>query len=71
MADLTDIAQERIERELDAKLATMRIAQNKNSEQFCLSCGNDIPEKRRIAIPGVQLCVGCKEVEEAHKRNHR
>ena len=71
MADLTDIAQERIERELDAKLAVMRFVEARKSEEFCLVCGNDIPEKRRVAIPGVQICVGCKEVEEAHKRNHR
>lgn len=24
-------------------------------------CGEDIPEGRRLAIPGVQLCVGCAE----------
>ena len=24
-------------------------------------CGEKIPEGRRVAIPGVQLCVGCAE----------
>lgn len=24
-------------------------------------CGEPIPEGRRLAIPGVQLCVGCAE----------
>lgn len=26
----------------------------------CLECGDKIPEKRREAEPGCELCVGCK-----------
>ncbi|MHB1933618.1 MAG: TraR/DksA C4-type zinc finger protein [Leptospirillum sp.] len=26
---------------------------------FCEDCGTDIPEKRRIALPGVRTCLGC------------
>lgn len=25
----------------------------------CAECGEEIPEKRRLAIPGVKLCVDC------------
>ena len=28
----------------------------------CVECGADIPEPRRIAIPGVRLCVVCQEI---------
>ncbi|WP_336985470.1 DksA/TraR family C4-type zinc finger protein [Altererythrobacter aquiaggeris] len=30
------------------------------SAQFCGDCGDDIPEKRRIALPGVTTCVACQ-----------
>lgn len=31
----------------------------------CAECGEDIPEKRRLAIPGVRLCVACQEAQDA------
>lgn len=38
----------------------------KPSLEFCEECGDDIPEERRKAIPGVSLCVYCKEKQERH-----
>lgn len=38
-------------------------AQNASAE-FCEDCGEPIPEARRLAIPGVQLCVHCKSHRE-------
>jgi phage/conjugal plasmid C-4 type zinc finger TraR family protein len=32
----------------------------------CEECGDEIPEARRLAIPGVKLCVFCKEKQERH-----
>ncbi len=29
-------------------------------EVQCVSCGEDIPEGRRLALPGVRRCVGCQ-----------
>ena len=34
---------------------------------FCEECGEQIPEARRRAVPGVRLCIHCQE--EADKRN--
>ncbi|AKJ95441.1 MULTISPECIES: DksA/TraR family C4-type zinc finger protein [Thioalkalivibrio] len=31
----------------------------------CEECGAPIPEGRRQALPGVRLCVGCQEAEDA------
>lgn len=31
-----------------------------DSAEFCRECDEPIPEARRQAIPGVQLCVGCQ-----------
>ena len=37
---------------------------SKPSAEFCEECGDEIPEARRSAIPGVQLCVYCQELAE-------
>lgn len=36
------------------------------SHEHCEECGNEIPEARRKALPGVTLCIGCKQTDE-HK----
>jgi phage/conjugal plasmid C-4 type zinc finger TraR family protein len=30
----------------------------------CASCGEEIPQARRIAMPGVQLCIRCQEAAD-------
>jgi len=40
-------------------------AQQPSAEE-CEECGDEIPLARRMAIPGVQLCVFCKERQERH-----
>jgi len=30
----------------------------------CASCGAEIPQARRAAMPGVRLCVPCQEKED-------
>jgi len=30
----------------------------------CADCGNEIPEARRAAIPGVQLCIVCQQIAD-------
>jgi phage/conjugal plasmid C-4 type zinc finger TraR family protein len=30
----------------------------------CEECGQDIPQARREAVPGVRLCVRCQEAED-------
>lgn len=41
------------------------------SAEFCEECGEDIPEQRRIAVPGVQLCIHCQTKLERFKANYR
>lgn len=31
----------------------------------CVECGDDIPERRRKALPGVKTCVACQSVRDA------
>jgi len=34
------------------------------SAQECEECGDEIPETRRLAVPGCKLCIFCKERQE-------
>lgn len=36
------------------------------SAHWCqnMYCGIEIPEERRLAVPGVQLCVDCQKLKE-------
>lgn len=40
------------------------------SLSHCESCGADIPEARRKAVPGVRLCVGCQEEQDQRLADH-
>ncbi len=35
------------------------------SLEECAECGEDIPQKRRLAIPGVRFCVTCQSARDA------
>jgi phage/conjugal plasmid C-4 type zinc finger TraR family protein len=35
-----------------------------DSLMHCAECGNDIPEARRVALPGVRLCLACQEIAD-------
>ena len=39
------------------------------SLQFCEECGEEIPAGRRLALPGVRLCVPCQTEMEREERN--
>jgi len=49
----------------DAVKQVRSTIQSGESAEFCMECGAAIPEERRAAIPGVQLCVPCKSSLEA------
>ncbi|GGY98827.1 hypothetical protein GCM10007169_14780 [Shewanella fodinae] len=34
----------------------------------CEECGETIPEARRLAIPGVRLCVNCQALEDKRRQ---
>jgi phage/conjugal plasmid C-4 type zinc finger TraR family protein len=59
MADEIDIAQERIEADMAHRIATRTVYTGISAKEC--ECGEEIPEGRRLAIPGVQLCVACAE----------
>jgi phage/conjugal plasmid C-4 type zinc finger TraR family protein len=38
-----------------------------DSRADCLECGEPIPEARRVALPGVTLCVHCQTLMEKRR----
>ena len=45
------------------KLARSRLPSGESSTH-CEECDTEIPEARRVAIPGVRLCVECQSERE-------
>jgi phage/conjugal plasmid C-4 type zinc finger TraR family protein len=33
----------------------------------CEECGDDIPERRRVALPGVRTCIVCQGARDARR----
>ncbi|MCF2346230.1 TraR/DksA family transcriptional regulator [Enterobacter hormaechei] len=68
MADIIDTAAEIEELQRNAALSAHRIDRNAVSAEHCSECGDDIPEQRRIAVPGCQNCAECQGIIELKRR---
>ncbi len=68
--DPIDLASEFEQRELEANLSIALAAarQTGESEEFCVDCGEEIPEQRRRAVPGCKRCVSCQNDLNAAQR---
>lgn len=53
-AEIIDQANELAERRLEMTIQNMRINHNAVSATHCIDCGDDIPELRRVKVPGCQ-----------------
>jgi len=71
MADVIDTAQERADLILSAQIQAARATVAGISAMFCFDCDRPIPEERRAALPGAELCVCCKELAELNARHYR
>lgn len=63
MADEIDVPQAESDFLLSLRLS-QRAQYQGQSAIMCVECGDNIPLARRIALPGVQHCVGCVERQE-------
>lgn len=45
---------------VERQRARARLAAANDSAEFCVECDEPIPQARRDAIPGVQMCVDCQ-----------
>ena len=44
-----------------------RVQYQGESAEDCESCGTDIPEARRLAVPGCRFCVECQGLREGRR----
>lgn len=70
MADIVDLADVVIEEALNRSLSQIPRYTGVSATE-CVECGELIPEGRRLAIPGVQLCTPCAEREALAKNGVR
>ncbi|EGX4307849.1 TraR/DksA family transcriptional regulator [Salmonella enterica] len=71
MADTIDLAQQREQEGRERHISNARSRIAAPSRFLCEECDAPIPEARRIAIPGVALCVTCQEVTELKSKHYR
>lgn len=70
MADICDDADIVIQEALNRSLAEIPRYTGISATECC-ECGEEIPEGRRVAIPGVQLCAPCKALDDLAKKGVR
>ena len=67
--DQVDIADQVITEFLEKSILAARGIPRKTvsqSAKACIVCNDEIPELRRIAVPGCQRCVSCEEDHECY-----
>jgi phage/conjugal plasmid C-4 type zinc finger TraR family protein len=58
---------EQIEASISDELARLKARRGPEGESLthCAECEEPIPEARRVAIPGVKLCIDCQQERDA------
>ncbi len=70
MSDIIDRANDTADFNLNVALKNHQHDNDLVSAEWCDECGMEIPEARRIALPGVQLCVDCARAKETRERGY-
>lgn len=71
MADAMDLVQQRELENRERHISNARSTNAIPSAFICEACASPIPEARRIAIPGVALCVTCQQIAELKSKHYR
>ena len=71
MADFADDASAVEELQRNAALSAHRINRDAVSAMHCGECGEDIPELRRVKVPGCQRCASCQQYSELRQKQGR
>ena len=71
MADFADDASAVEELQRNAALSAHRINRDAVSATHCSDCGEDIPELRRVKVPGCQRCASCQQDSELRQKQGR
>ena len=65
--DLLELATQTVARATEDRIDAIRQRlPHGESALYCEGWEDPIPEARRTAMPGVQLCVSCQAMEEQH-----
>ena len=67
MGDIADDAQEQAEKLEDLRRRQRAARGNltpDDSAEECEECGLKVPQARRVAVPGCELCIICAEKRE-------
>ena len=67
-AEIIDQANALVELTMEHALQRIRIDRNAVSAEQCEACGVDIPEARRAAVPGCQMCAECQGIIELKRK---
>ena len=70
-AEIIDQANELEELLRNNAIQAHRINHNAVSATLCIDCGDDIPELRRVKVPGCQRCASCQGDFELLKKQGR
>jgi len=66
-----DSVSQQIQNTIDDEISRVRgNLRGGESLRYCDECGDEIPEKRRLAIKGVRLCVECQLLLEHDAYRH-
>lgn len=71
MSDNADIANDVMQARLDLLLQNRPRLASGISASECQECGDDIPQARRVALPGIQTCTECAQLIEEQTRFQR
>ncbi|HBT3146235.1 TPA: TraR/DksA family transcriptional regulator [Klebsiella aerogenes] len=71
MADTVDLAQQREQAERERLINNARSRVASPSRFLCEACETPIPEARRSALPGIELCVTCQQIAELKSKHYR
>lgn len=64
-ADLLDLAQAHVEREMAIRIAAIQLrARQGQGRDDCIDCGAQIPEARRRQVPNATRCAPCQNQTE-------
>lgn len=64
MTDIIDRAMEIAARDIDARIEARVKPRTGEGSPDCIECGEAIPEARRKAVQGCDLCIDCARLNE-------
>lgn len=70
MADIADIANDIEQERITRILSNRPLPADQPSATDCKECDLPIAEARRLALPGVQTCIHCQEINEQRFKFH-